>query len=62
MVGDSVDSDIKGAFDAGLSAILYSPVTKESQRHLFGEEVPVIHHMGQILDYLGIGAKAVLLT
>lgn len=37
MVGDSIDSDIKGAFDAGLSAILYSAVTKESQRLLFGD-------------------------
>jgi FMN phosphatase YigB (HAD superfamily) len=54
MVGDSADSDIKGALDAGLSAILYSPIAQESQRLLFGEEVPVIRHMGQLLEHLGI--------
>jgi hypothetical protein len=40
--------------DAGLSAILYSPIAQESQRLLFGEEVPVIRHMGQLLEHLGI--------
>lgn len=54
MVGDSAETDIKGAFHAGLSAILYSPVTQESQRLLYGKEVPVIHHMGQLLEKLGI--------
>ena len=54
MVGDSAEIDIKGAFHAGLSAILYSPVTQESQRLLYGKEVPVIHHMGQLLEQLGI--------
>jgi beta-phosphoglucomutase-like phosphatase (HAD superfamily) len=53
MVGDSADSDIKGALDAGLSAILYSPIAQESQRLLFGEEVPVVRHMGQLLEHLG---------
>ena len=49
MVGDSVDADIKGALDAGLGAVLYSPlVAQESGQRdrLFGEvEVPVIHHI-----------------
>lgn len=53
MVGDSADSDIKGALDAGLSALLYSPIAQESQRLLFGEEVPVVRHMGQLLEHLG---------
>jgi hypothetical protein len=36
--------------------VLYAPLAQESgQRRLFGEvEVPVIHHMGQLLEYLGI--------
>jgi HAD superfamily hydrolase (TIGR01549 family) len=54
MVGDSVDSDIKGALNAGLSAILYSPMGQESKRLLFGEEVPVIRHIGQLNENLGI--------
>src|SRR5579862_8638622 len=54
MVGDSVDLDIKGALNAGLSAILYSPIARESQRPLFGKVVPVIRHMGQLLEHLGI--------
>ena len=55
MVGDSADSDIKRALDAGLRAVLYSPLAQESgQRRLFGADVPVIHHMGQLLELLGI--------
>ena len=54
MVGASAETDIEGAFDAGLSAILYSPVTQESQRLIHGETLPVIHHMGQLLERLGM--------
>ncbi|KAF8855546.1 hypothetical protein BDZ45DRAFT_746296 [Acephala macrosclerotiorum] len=54
MVGDSADSDIKGALNAGLSAILYSPIAQESQRFLFGTKAPVIHYVGQLLEHLGI--------
>lgn len=54
MVGDSVDSDIKGALDAGLSPVLYSPEAQESQRLLFGVKVPVIRHIGQLLEHLGM--------
>lgn len=52
--GRFVDSDIKGALHAGLSAILYSPTAQESRRLLFGEEVPVFRHMGQLLEHLGV--------
>lgn len=54
MVGDSEESDIKGALGAGLNAVLYAPLAQESQRLLFGEEVPVIREMGQLLEHLGI--------
>ncbi|KAI8712233.1 hypothetical protein NCS52_01321000 [Fusarium sp. LHS14.1] len=54
MVGDSADSDIKGALDVQLTAIMYSPTTQESERLLFGQQVPVIHHMTQLLEHLGI--------
>ncbi|KAI1858433.1 uncharacterized protein JN550_012643 [Neoarthrinium moseri] len=41
MVGDSVESDVRGALDVGMDAILYAPLAQESQRLLFGQEVPV---------------------
>lgn len=37
----------------GLGAILYSSIAHESQRLLFGEEVPVIRNMGQLPEHLG---------
>lgn len=54
MVGDSVDADIKGALDAGLSPNLNSPVRRESHGLLFGEKVSIISYMGQLLEHLGI--------
>ncbi|EEU37373.1 uncharacterized protein NECHADRAFT_51589 [Fusarium vanettenii 77-13-4] len=54
MVGDSADSDIKGALDAQLTAIMYLPTTQESQRLLFGQQVPVIQHMSQLLKHFDI--------
>ncbi|KAL6365956.1 hypothetical protein LRP88_00539 [Fusarium phalaenopsidis] len=54
MVGDSADSDIKGALDAQLAAIMYSPTAQESQWLLFGHQIPAIHHMGQLLKHLDI--------
>lgn len=54
MVGDSVDSDIKGALVARLSAILYSPPAQESQHVLFGKKVPPISHMSMFLEHLNI--------
>jgi putative hydrolase of the HAD superfamily len=37
MVGDSADSDIKGALDTQLAAIMYSPTAQDSQQLLFGQ-------------------------
>ncbi|KKO97386.1 hypothetical protein THAR02_10513 [Trichoderma harzianum] len=55
MIGDSVESDIKGALDAQLVAIMYSPTAQNSQKLLFGQQIPIIRHMAQLLGYLGIG-------
>ncbi|KAF5001975.1 hypothetical protein FDECE_10777 [Fusarium decemcellulare] len=54
MVGDSANTDILGAFNARVDPILYSPEAKNSRCSLYGEEVPIIHHMTQLLDYLDI--------
>ncbi|KAH7305486.1 HAD-like domain-containing protein [Stachybotrys elegans] len=46
MVGDSAESDIKGAIDAHLDrAILYSPVTKEYHQLILGQKIPIVHDM-----------------
>ncbi|KAF5532025.1 hypothetical protein FMEXI_12680 [Fusarium mexicanum] len=52
MVGDSVEADIKGAFDAGITPILYSPASESSLEVLFGREIPVIRHFDQLLMVL----------
>lgn len=58
MVGDSADSDIKGALDVQLAAIMYSPTAQDSQQLLFGEHIPIIHHMGQqLLDHFGVTSR-----
>ncbi|KAL2674273.1 hypothetical protein Neosp_012724 [[Neocosmospora] mangrovei] len=54
MVGDSAESDIKGALDSQLTPIMYSPTSQESQRFLSGQQVPVIHHMSQLLKHFDI--------
>ncbi|RSL53864.1 hypothetical protein CEP53_007632 [Fusarium sp. AF-6] len=54
MIGDSIDSDIKGALDPQLPAIMYSPTAQDSQRLLFGQQIPVIHHMTELLQHLDI--------
>jgi putative hydrolase of the HAD superfamily len=54
MIGDSADSDIKGALDAELDAILYSPLAQVSRRVLYGSEIPVIRRMSQLLSHLGV--------
>ncbi|KAK6227630.1 had-superfamily subfamily variant 1 [Colletotrichum tabaci] len=48
MIGDSVDSDIKGGLDAGLKTIMYSPTATDSTRLLFGTLVPVVRSMSQL--------------
>ncbi|KAL4730865.1 hypothetical protein ACLX1H_002907 [Fusarium chlamydosporum] len=54
MVGDSVESDIQGALNTNLKAVLYSPISLDTTRSLYGKEVPIISHMNQLLDHLGI--------
>ncbi|KAL6829664.1 HAD-like domain-containing protein [Trichoderma sp. SZMC 28015] len=55
MIGDSTDSDIKGALDAQMAAIMYSPTAQNSQKLLFGQQIPIIRHMAQLPGHLGIG-------
>ncbi|KAF5241190.1 hypothetical protein FANTH_9186 [Fusarium anthophilum] len=52
MVGDSVEADIKGALDTGITPILYSPASESSSEVLFGREIPVIRHFDQLLMVL----------
>ncbi|KAL2851555.1 HAD-like domain-containing protein [Aspergillus pseudoustus] len=54
IVGDSVESDIRGGLDAGLKTILYTPSAQDSQRLLFGVQVPVIRHMSELLGYVDV--------
>jgi putative hydrolase of the HAD superfamily len=56
MVGDSADSDIKGALDAQLAVIMYSPTAQNHQRLLFGQQIPVIRHMAQLPGHFGIAS------
>jgi HAD superfamily hydrolase (TIGR01549 family) len=55
MVGDSVVTDVKGVLDVGIRAVLYSPVTYERVRIVSSNTVPVIRHMSQLGEHLGIG-------
>ncbi|KAK8081088.1 hypothetical protein PG997_008906 [Apiospora hydei] len=54
MVGDSLSSDIEGALDAGMRAVLYSPLAQGSECLIFKQKVPVVHHMSQLLEHVGI--------
>lgn len=54
MVGDSPESDVQGALNVGLHPILFDPQSKEKERLLFGQQVPVIRKMHELLDLLGI--------
>ncbi|KAH7245534.1 HAD-like domain-containing protein [Fusarium tricinctum] len=54
MVGDSADSDIKGALDAQMAAIMYSPMSQDSQCLLFGQQIPIIRHMARLSGHFGI--------
>ncbi|KAL6904273.1 hypothetical protein GGI43DRAFT_432864 [Trichoderma evansii] len=56
MIGDSADSDIKGALDAQLAAIMYSPTAYNSQKLLFGQQIPIIRQMTQLLGHFGIAS------
>ncbi|KAH7362187.1 HAD-like domain-containing protein [Plectosphaerella cucumerina] len=54
MVGDSIESDIRGALDAGISPVLYSPLAEQDETLIQGTQVPTIHHMSHLLNLLGI--------
>ncbi|RFU74658.1 had-superfamily subfamily variant 1 [Trichoderma arundinaceum] len=56
MIGDSADSDIKGALDAQLADIMCSPTAENSQRLLFGQQIPIVRHMAQLPGYFGIAS------
>ncbi|KAF4445222.1 Had-superfamily subfamily variant 1 [Fusarium acutatum] len=48
MVGDSVEADIKGALDAKITPILYSPSSNRSLEVFFGSEISVIRQFDQL--------------
>jgi putative hydrolase of the HAD superfamily len=54
MVGDLIDSDIKGALNAQLTPILFSPTAQESQLLLLEQNIPVIRHLAELLGTSGI--------
>jgi HAD superfamily hydrolase (TIGR01549 family) len=56
MVGDNLETDIKGALDVGVSPILFDPDSDvlETERLLFGKQVPVIRDMHGLLGLFGI--------
>lgn len=56
MVGDNLETDIKGALDVGVSPILFNPDSNvlETEQLLFGKQIPVIRNMHKLLGLLGI--------
>lgn len=52
LVGDDVESDIKGALANGIDPVLYNPISKDSKIKIASTMVPVIHHMKELLNYL----------
>jgi HAD superfamily hydrolase (TIGR01549 family) len=56
MVGDNLETDIKGAMDVGINSILFDPDSDvvERGRLLFGKQVRVIRDMRELLGLLGI--------
>ncbi|KAG7437724.1 Glyceraldehyde 3-phosphate phosphatase [Fusarium oxysporum f. sp. raphani] len=48
MIGDSVEADIKGAVNAKITPILYSPSSNTSLEVLCGNIIPVIHQFDQL--------------
>jgi HAD superfamily hydrolase (TIGR01549 family) len=56
MVGDNLETDIKGALDIGINSILFDPEADAlgTERMLFGKQVPVIREMSELLGLLGI--------
>jgi putative hydrolase of the HAD superfamily len=58
MVGDSIESDIRGALDAGISPVLYSPLAEQDETLIPGTQVPTIHHMSHLLNLLGLSQSS----
>lgn len=58
MVGDSIESDIRGALDAGISPVLYCPLAEQDETLIQGTQVPTIHHMSHLLNLLGISQSS----
>ncbi|KXH28255.1 hypothetical protein CSIM01_09773 [Colletotrichum simmondsii] len=56
MVGDSVRSDVRGALDSGIKAILFSPMSTDSHQVVSGKTVPVICNMSQLIEVLEISS------
>jgi hypothetical protein len=56
MIGKSADS-VKWALEAHMVAIVYSPTAQDSQRYLFGQQIPVIQHMNQLLGHFDISSQ-----
>lgn len=54
MVGDSYASDMNGAIDAGVRAILYSPSFRRGTTLANGRQIDVISHMDQLAEALGL--------
>ena len=54
MVGDSIKSDVEGALDNDIEAVLYAPLSEEVEREISSIRIRVIRHMKELLDYLGI--------
>lgn len=52
MVGDSVETDIRGALDYGIRAVLYQPSNDINSISLGSQSVPVIHQIEHLLDIL----------
>ncbi|KAF5531481.1 hypothetical protein FNAPI_13241 [Fusarium napiforme] len=48
MIGDSVEADVKGALDAKITPILYSPSSNSSSKVLFEREISVIRQFVQL--------------
>ncbi|KAK1621523.1 HAD-like domain-containing protein [Colletotrichum phormii] len=54
MVGDSVESDIKGAINSGMNVILFSPMATNSHLSVNAKTVPVIQDLSQLTRILGV--------
>lgn len=51
MIGDNPDTDIAGALRAGWNAMLYAPHSHDASVMAEGMEIPVLHHLGCVLNW-----------